>query len=385
MSKNLSIFRKRPGEYRNLFREIGHSEDEIKAKINGSLHHFFKGDETRRCYYKTGEDEAYIYDSGHDNVCSEGMSYGMMIAVQADMKEEFDCLWNFSCRHLRNNEGDLKGYFSWQASTDGTVTDRPPAPDGEEYFAMALFFAWKRWGETRYKKAADDILHYMLHKNRYVDPSGKVKSMIDPETDQVVFVPYGDSAGFTDPSYHLPAFYELWSRWAIEDRSHWSAVALASRGLLCRAAHPETGLVPDYCTFKGTPCDPSGQGHEHFRFDAYRVIQNMALDCYWFGGTPDLLKAIDRRLHFFVKQGVTSYGNEYTVDGTRQLSSDHSPGLVAMNAVGALVSLHASALDFVHDLWSIPPAEGKWRYYDSCLYLFGLLNCSGRFRMIGFE
>jgi oligosaccharide reducing-end xylanase len=374
-----------PGAYRNLFREIGLSAAEINAKMEGALHDFFKGDESLRCYYETGEDEAYIYDSGHGNVCSEGMSYGMMIAVQAGMKEEFDRLWNFTRRRLRNNDGDWEGYFSWQATTDGAITDRPPAPDGEEYFATALFFAWKQWGDTAYRKAADDILHHMLHQDRYADPARGVTPMIDQGTHQVVFVPYGTAAGFTDPSYHLPAFYELWSRWAKEDGDRWKTAATVSRGLLHRAAHIRTGLAPDYCTFDGHPCDPTGRGHEDFRHDAYRVMQNMALDCYWFGGTPELKAVIDRQLDFFAQRGIDSYGNGYTIDGTKQLSHHHSPGLAAMNATGALVSSHPRALDFVRDLWSVPPVTGEWRYYDGCLYLFGLLNCAGRFRMIGFK
>jgi oligosaccharide reducing-end xylanase len=375
---------KGPGVYRNLFREIGLSDTEINARIERVLRDFFHGDESLRCYYETGGDEAYIYDSGHGNVCSEGMSYGMMIAVQAGMKTEFDRLWNFARRRLRNTEGDWTGFFSWLTGTDGTILDRPPASDGEEYFAMALFFAWKRWGGADYRAAADDILHHMLHQDRYADPSGKVKPMIDPARHQVVFVPYGTAADFTDPSYHLPAFYELWSRWAESDRDRWREVAAASRTLLCRSAHGKTGLSPDYSTFDGAPCDPTGRGHEDFRHDAYRVMQNMALDCSWFGGTPDLRRVIDRQLDFFAGQGVTSYGNGYTVDGATRLSPHHSPGLVAMNAVGALISSHPNALDFVRDLWSIPPVTGQWRYYDGCLHLFGLLHCSAQFRMIGF-
>ena len=372
-----------PAVRRNLFREAGFAQNAIDAKVDGALHDFFQGDESLRCYYETGADEAYILDSGHGNVCSEGMSYGMMIAVQADRREEFDRLWNFSRRRLRNAHGDWEGYFSWQARTDGTVTDRPPASDGEEYFATALYFAWKRWGDETYRRAADDILHHMLHQDRYADPARGVTRMIDPASCQVVFVPYGTAAGFTDPSYHLPAFYELWSRWAAEDRAYWTEVAEASRALLCRAAHPVTGLAADYCTFDGAPCDPTGRGHEDFRHDAYRVMQNMALDCYWFGGTPGLLGVIDRLLDFFAGRGITSYGNAYTVDGASRLSAHHSPGLVAMNAAGALVSRHPRALDFVRDLWTVPPVTGRWRYYDGCLYLFGLLHCSDRFRMIG--
>jgi endo-1,4-beta-D-glucanase Y len=54
-----------------------------------------------------------------------------------------------------------------------------------------------------------------------------------------------------------------------------------------------------------------------------------------------------------------------------------------MNAVASLVSQNPRALDFVRDLWTIEPTRGRWRYYDGCLYLFGLLHLSGRYRMVG--
>ncbi len=374
---------------RNLFREIGRSDGEIDDKVNKAVRDFFHGDDSVRCYYPVERDEAYIFDSGHENVCSEGMSYGMMIAVQAGLREEFDRLWNFASRRMRRSTGDWAGYFAWQVHADGSILDAPPAPDGEEYMAMALFFAWQRWDRGRagsaYKAAADDILHHMLHQDRYADPERGVTPMIDPAAHQVVFVPYGTAAAFTDPSYHLPAFYELWGRWAAEDRDEWRIVAGASRRLLASAAHPETGLCPDYCGFDGAPCDPTGRGHENFRNDAWRVVRNLALDCAWFGGTAEELAVIERLHGFFDGQGLSTYGDGFTLDGRTRLSSHHSPGLVAMNATGALVSRHPRALDFVRDLWSIQPVTGRWRYYDGCLYVMGLLSCAGRYPAIGFE
>jgi oligosaccharide reducing-end xylanase len=370
---------------RNLFREIGLSDREIDDKVNRAIRNFFYGDESLRCYYPVERDEAYIYDSGHDNVCSEGMSYGMMIAVQSGLQVEFDRLWNFAARRMRRSSGDWAGYFAWQVHTDGTILDAPPASDGEEWIAAALYFAWQRWGDPAYKAAADDVLRHMLHQDRYVDPERGVTRMIDPGTRLVVFVPYGTAATFTDPSYHLPAFAELWSRWVDEDRGEWKHVAAASRRLLAAAAHPETGLCPDYCAFDGSPCDPTGRGHESFRNDAWRVMQNLAVDCCWFGGTPEELAVIARLHSFFDGQGLSTYGDGFTLDGQSRLSPHHSPGLVAMNAVGALVSPHPRALDFVRDLWQVQPVTGRWRYYDGCLYVMGLLHCAGRFQAIGLE
>ena len=38
------------------------------------------------------------------------------------------------------------GYFAWSMNTDGTPRATGAAPDGEEYFVMALYFAAHRWG-----------------------------------------------------------------------------------------------------------------------------------------------------------------------------------------------------------------------------------------------
>ena len=372
----------RSGVYRNLFREIGKTDAEVAAKVNAAVHAFFFGDSSIRNYDTLGTDEAYILDSGNHDIRSEGMSYGMMLAVQAGLKPEFDRLWNFARRRLRHPDGDLQGYFAWQANADGTVRDPGPAPDGEQYFAMALFFAWKRWSDTTYRAAADDILHHMLHQDRYAAAGSGVRPMIDPEARQVVFVPRGPGSRFTDPSYHLPAFYELFARWAKADNDTWRAIAAESRAFFTRAAHPLTGLFPDYASFDGAPTAPWGGGHADFRADAWRVIQNVVIDQYWFGADPWAIEEADRLQAFFAAQGIGTYGLMYTLDG-RPLAPPHSPGLVAMNAVASLVSQNPRALDFVRDLWTIEPTRGPWRYYDGCLYLFGLLHLSGRYRMVG--
>jgi endo-1,4-beta-D-glucanase Y len=84
--------------------------------------------------------------------------------------------------------------------------------------------------------------------------------MFNREQRQVVFVPNGRFAEFSDPSYHLPAFYEIWARRAAgwkgrqaEDRAFWREAARVSRDYLEKSAHPETGLTPDYAEFDGRP------------------------------------------------------------------------------------------------------------------------------------
>lgn len=74
------------GKYRNLFKELGFSEDEINAKLEETWSDLFYGDPNVRIYYPLDEDKSYILDTGNLDVRSEGMSYGMMMAVQMNKK-----------------------------------------------------------------------------------------------------------------------------------------------------------------------------------------------------------------------------------------------------------------------------------------------------------
>jgi len=77
---------------------------------------------------------------------------------------------------------------------------------------------------------------------------------------------------------------------------------------------------------------------------------------------------------------MTNYASQSTLDGT-PLSTDHSTGLVAMNAVASLAATQPRAQNFVEELWNAPVPTGQWRYYDGLLYFLGLLHCSGEFRI----
>ena len=136
------------GQYRNLFAEAGHSQAEVKAKIDAAFQQLFHGDPgTQAVYCPAGANAngalAYIYDPGNQDVRSEGMSYGMMIAVQLNRKTEFDALWNWArtCMYHASSNHPAYGYFSWSMTTNGVANDEMPAPDGEEYFVTSLYFA----------------------------------------------------------------------------------------------------------------------------------------------------------------------------------------------------------------------------------------------------
>jgi oligosaccharide reducing-end xylanase len=373
------------GNYPDLFATLlGKSGQDVKAKIDTAFHQlFFGNDRTERVYYPVGSDMGYIEDIGNGDVRTEGMSYGMMIAVQMDRRDVFDRLWKWATTYMQFDSGPHNGYFAWHCRTDGTVLDSTAASDGEEWFVMSLFFASARWGDGEgifdYRAEAQKILQTMLHKES--EPGhGRVTNMFNGEQKLVAFVPSAQANHFTDPSYQVPHFYELWARWAESDNQFWCDAASASRRLLRNAADPVTGLWPDYAHFDGKPISPWAGGHADFRFDAWRVAMNVAVDWLWFEKDDWEVTQSNRLLKFFRSQGLETYGNQYTLDG-RKLGDDHSPGLVAMNAVAALASTNDDRKEFVEEFWNTPIPTGLYRYYDGMLYMLALLHVSGNFRI----
>jgi oligosaccharide reducing-end xylanase len=371
------------GEYPNLLSEWGRTDEEIGARIDEAWDKLFYGDdETERIYYPVGDDMAYLLDVNNADVRSEGMSYGMMIAVQLDKQEEFNRIWKWAKTYMYQTDGEYSGYFAWHNRPDGSKMSENPAPDGEEWFVTALFFAAARWGNGEgifdYQAEANAILHAMLHK---ADEGGFVTNMFDSEAKMVVFVPtVGRESEFTDPSYHLPHFYELWARWADEDNDFWAEAARVSRDFWHITAHPETGLMPNYAYFTGEPRAMGNYG-EYFYADAWRCIMNVAVDYLWFAADPWQVEEVDRQLAFFYNLGIGRYNSRFKIDGTPADPQHRGTGLIAMNATGALAASTDTRWEFIEEFWNTRIPSGQFRYYDGLLYFFGLLHLSGNFRI----
>ena len=69
-------------KYRNLFAEAGYKQKDIDKKLNEVFESLFYG--PQKVYFEVGDSMAYISDIKNHDVRTEGMSYGLMIAVQFD-------------------------------------------------------------------------------------------------------------------------------------------------------------------------------------------------------------------------------------------------------------------------------------------------------------
>lgn len=380
------------GKYRNMFVERGIDASEVQARVEAVYNQLFHSDdlENEALFIPVGDDMAYIWDTGNNDVRSEGMSYGMMMAVQMDRQEDFNRLWKWAHTYSLNRSGDMKGYYAWQVTTDGQIRDKNPAPDGEEYFATALFFASHRWGDGEglfdYQAQANTLLNDMFDNGQTRYANGGILesfSLFDHEKMQIVFSPATPSdRNWTDPSYHLPAFYELWARWADNHNEFWAELAVSSRAFLKTTVHPETGLNPDYAYFDGMPHGDFQNWKDTFQYDAWRTVGNAAMDYYWWQIDPWQITYANRLQRFFESEGIDAYASLYELDGTPyENNSDHSPGLVAMNAMAGLAADQQVAWEFIDALWNTPVPTGKYRYYDGCLYMFAMLALSGNYKI----
>ncbi len=374
------------GNYPNVFEMVGFDREEVENRKNEIFQTLFYGTESERIYHPVGDDMGYMEDTGNHDVRTEGMSYGMMMCVQMNKKEEFDRLWKWARTYMYLTEGPNKGYFAWSCKTDGTKNAYGAAPDGEEFFAMALFFAAHRFGNGEgifnYQKEAEDLLHTCIHKGENGEEG---RAMWDPENHLIRFIAEVD---FSDPSYHLPHFYELFARWTKEeDREFFAKAAQASREYLKTACHPETGLSAEYAYFDGTPYTEEREKwngrHDWYYSDAYRTIANIALDYLWFAADEWQLEITEALQRFYCETlSESDWDGVFEIDGTiLEEKALHPVAVIAVNAQAGLNSSKENARILVRKFYETPLRTGDRRYYDNCLYFFAFLALSGNYKV----
>lgn len=381
-------------KYRNVFLEAGYSQSEIDAKLAKAYHDVFEG--PSKIYFEVGDSMGYVSDLKNHDARTEGLSYGMMVAVQLNKKDVFDRIWRWTKKYLQHQGGPRDAYFAWSINPQTLKKNSEgSASDGELYFITDLLFASNRWGNStgiNYYAEARRILDAMWSK----DGTGGIRNLFNVEHKQITFVPDNSGYGWTDPSYHLPAFLEIWAAYAKDGREQfYRDCADTARAFLHRACHPETGLNYDYTEFSGAPTK-SRWIPDAFRYDSWRVPMNIAMDYSWFAKDKEWQKDYDKRIqNFLFCQGIDKFVDQFNVDGTLPATIlqaggykklRHSLGFVATSAAASIMGTQAKSWKFVDELWNAkfePYSDGYFdSYYDGLLYLFSIMHLSGNYQII---
>ena len=382
------------GKYRNIFLEAGYSQEAIDKKLAKAYYDLFEGPE--KIYFEVGDSLAYVSDLKNHDARTEGMSYGMMVAVQLNKKDVFDRLWRWSQKHMQHQGGPRDAYFAWSVEPkSGKHNSEGSASDGELYFITSLLFASNRWGNTSgidYYGEARRILDAMWSK----DGTGGIKNVINVEHKQINFVPDEFGYDWTDPSYHLPAFFEVWAEFAKDGKEQfYKDCADTARVFLHKACHPKTGLNTDLTEFDGTPKNNFNR-KAAFRYDSWRVPMNIAMDYSWYAKDTAWQKEYGKKFqNFLYCRGIDTFEDQFNIDGTLPdyiLSAGgyqklrHSLGLVATSAAASIMGTQAKSWEFVDAVWNAklePYSDGYFDpYYDGLLYLFSIMHLSGNYQII---
>lgn len=259
-----------------------------------------------------------------DTSNSEGMGYGMLIAVYLNDQAMFDGFWQYVRLHLNAN-----GLMDWEISPDGTVSGSGAATDGDEDMAFALVMADRQWGRGTLAES-------------YLDSAKElISAMWAHEVDHGagnVLLP-GDSwsaDAALNPSYFAPAYYRVFGT-VTGQAADWDAVATSSydvieKSLNAANRNEANGLVPAWCDANGTPKVPFANGPTNFQLDACRVPFRIGQDYCWFG-TPRAKTYLANISGFYSGIGAANIVDGYDLDGTPH-PQNSTGGLQAASFVG---------------------------------------------------
>jgi oligosaccharide reducing-end xylanase len=333
---------KPPASYANLFVTVsGKTQAESDQKVATAWSTLFNPSGSGTIYFNgPGADESYVQDIFNNDVRSEGMSYGMMVAVQLDHQTEFDRLWTWVKTHMAQGTGEIR----WRCQTSGSGCAGNGAPDGEEYMATALIFASHRWGDSSgpakvaYSTEAKWVLDVV--RTKYFNS-------------QYHLVKFVSNSNNVDPSYVLPAFYEVWACFDTENAAFWKEAVTAGRQYMQKVVDGN-GVCPYQASFTAT--NPQAANA-----DSTRCVVNLMMDWYLFG------KDAWQKDTYAPKFGAYSS------------SRNNGGAAVGCNATLGFALPASSGKPFVDKLWSTGVPSGN--YWDGVLYMLGTLHVSGNFHI----
>ena len=351
------------------------TDEEIQDKLDKLWSHYFKGDNNSKVYYDNGSD-AYILDVSENSVLSQEMGYGMMICVQTDHKTEFDKLWTFAKNRMWHNVGEWDGYFASICNTSGNVQNNLPCPEGEMYITASLLLASRRWNESGYMESAQYIL-----KRMWDSPH----TLFNPSHNVITYVPTGNEANFSSPSYDLPAFIELFARWSDTYKDKWASALSATRNHLYISSNKKSGLFSDLNNFDGTPHGVSYYTNaEKYMYSGMLCAMNIGMDYYLFHADDTRqTEMAGRIIDFFEKDGYKHARFNWDGSNPQEVYTLGEKGCNAVicYALADRDKYKEAVKKNLNLAWDARLLTGQFRSHDGLIHYLAMLHLCGSFQI----
>jgi endo-1,4-beta-D-glucanase Y len=241
---------------------------------------------------------------------SEGIAYGMLIAVYFGDQALFDDLWKYEQGWLDDN-----GLMHWYINAAGTMPlGIGAATDADEDMAFALLMADRQWagmgslGKTYLEHAKDQITkiwNFEIFDYRHVKPGDT----------------WGDASSI-NISYFAPYYYRQFAKVDTVNTANWNTALQTSYDTLARSlnaanGNQNNGLVPAWCDSNGSPNGGVFMtgSPTHYQYDACRTPFRIGMDWCLFG-EPRAREYVAKTSAFFGGIGVANIVDGYDLNGT---------------------------------------------------------------------
>lgn len=313
-----------------------------------------------------------------NSTVSEGIAYGMILAVFMDDQPLLDDLWQYSQQHLNG-----KGLMIWLIDSSGNPGMESSgqaaggsATDADEDMAWALALAAQKWGTSStlgsYKTVAVDLIGRI-----YGNEADTRFDMLNA----------GDSWGTTfawNPSYFAPYEYRLFAKLDSAHAEGWNKIIDKGYQALAASQNSTSGLVPAWTDTNGSPAAAWSGGPTHYQYDAVRVPFRIAID-YCEYGDSRAAAILQKFTTFFAGIGADEIVDGYALDGTAQPEHTSPEGVqsalfVGAAGVGAMATTNSEFVNSVYERIVTQPDDMMLPvsyYYNLSWKVFTLLMMSG--------
>ncbi len=322
---------------------------------------------------------------------SEGIGYGMLIAVYMNDQSLFDDLWKYEQLHLGQCPSSTcppMELMDWYISADGsTALGTGGATDADEDMAFALVLADQQWGgqgslSKTYKEIAIDQITAVWVLEVYQS------NLIKPGT-------WGDNTT-VNISYFAPAYYRVFKSFGgtlpMSSGGSWNpdwdstidtVYTTINNSLNSANGNQSNGLVPAWCTSAGVPNSGALQGGAptNYQYDSCRTPFRIGLDWCW-NAEPRAQAYVAKTSSFFSGIGAANIVDGYALNGSPQAQNPGklSAAFIGPAGVGAMSSsTYQTFLDDSYAEVATDMLMAGGTYYEESWTVLSLLMMTANF------